>query len=168
MVEQTVKESLAGLLADPQRVLDEVRHIQASQGPTVELNEVLLALQGVEARQRRLVRLFTDGGLPEDVLNEQRLTLSRERERLESRRQSLEPKPSPIIDLAGLSTRLPQVLAMITKWIEEANGDDFDLLLNAVDAQVTAEAGKLTISGALPLIESLPDPDLATTGRTSA
>ena len=59
-LEETVKSALADLLASPGRLLDEARRA-ASVEPAVsdELTAIVRELDEVDARQRRLVQLFT-------------------------------------------------------------------------------------------------------------
>jgi site-specific DNA recombinase len=167
-LENAVRQALADLLSDPARVLAEARHLQNSKAPTRELAAVTKALEEVEARQRRLVRLFTDGGLPQELLEEQREALSRERRELEERRQRLEAQQGSIIDLSAIKGRMPTVLAAIREWTERADADQLDLMLEAVSAEIMAQSGSVTISGSIPMIESEMGQNLVTIERTSA
>jgi hypothetical protein len=98
------------------------------------LASVSKALQEIEGRQRRLVRLFTEGNLPHELLEEQRTTLSQEREQLEDRRQRLEAQQGAVIDFSLARERMPAVLAAIRQWAEGADADRLDLMLRAVNA----------------------------------
>ncbi len=67
-----------------------------------------------------------------------------------------------------LAKRLPEVLECIRQWIGNAEGDNFGLLLRAVDAQISLSENEVEIRGAVPLIEPEDQPDLVTTAQTSA
>jgi hypothetical protein len=111
-----MRSALADLLADPGRVLTEARRLQNSKAPTRELAAVSKALESVEGRQRRLVKLFTEGDLPAELLNEQRTALSREPHELEERRQRLEAQQGATINLSVIDGRMQSVLAAIREW----------------------------------------------------
>ena len=144
-LESAVRGALVELLADPARVLVEARRLQNSKAPTRELAAVSKALEGVEGRQRRLVRLFTEGDLPTDLLEEQRTALSRKRHELEEQRQRLEARQGATIDSTGVEGRMPSVLAAIREWVEGADSDGLDVMLNAVSAEISVRPGSMTI-----------------------
>jgi hypothetical protein len=72
------------------------------------------------------------------------------------------------LDYERLKHRLPAVANAIRKWVGQAEGEKFDLLLRAVDVRVKASSSELTIEGAIPVSEPVDDPDLVTIERTSA
>ena len=68
-IEAAVRTALAEVLATPDRILAEVRLLIGETAPVPpSLASVLAELDEVEARQRRLVQLFTRGDLPDDIL----------------------------------------------------------------------------------------------------
>ena len=167
-LEETVKSALADLLASPGRLLDEAR-CAAFAEPTVsdELTAIVRELDEVEARQRRLVQLFTRGDLPEDILASESGSLADLRAALEARRRAAQPVRTTLrLDVDQLERELPRMLAAIRSWVESAEGDDFDLLLRAVDARIAASTDEVEISGEVPLIAEVPQ-SFATTARTS-
>jgi hypothetical protein len=81
-----------------------------------ELAEVASAIEEVEARQRRLVRPFTEGDIPHELLREQRTTLSRERQKRDRRRQALEAQKSTTPKPSDLESRMSSALTAIQQW----------------------------------------------------
>ena len=168
-LEETVKSALSDLLASPGRLLDEARRA-ASVEPAVsdELTAIVRELDEVEARQRRLVQLFTRGDLPEDILASESRSLADLRAALEARRRAAQPlRTTSRLDVDQLERELPRVLAAIRSWVESAEGDDLDLLLRAVDARIAASMDEVEIRGEVPLIAEVPQ-SFATIEQTSA
>ena len=60
----------------------------------------------------------------------------------------------------------PTALA-IRNWVEGASGDDFDLMLRAVDAQVRASHEGVEIAGVVPIFPDGDQADFATIEQTS-
>ena len=167
-LEQAVKSALADLLASPERVLAEVRHqVEEDADPTRDQETVTSELDDIETQQRRLIRLFTAGNLPEELVAEQSKELAKRREALEQRRIELTGQAPARIDVAQLKRELPAALEAIRHWVESAEGDDFDLLLRAVEAQITASTAQAEVRGRIPLIAQA-DESFATIERTSA
>jgi site-specific DNA recombinase len=168
VLESAVREALADLLADPARVLEEARRI--ADDPPRDGRRVALdtEIAEVESRQRRLIKLFTTGRLPESLLAEESRQLSEQRSRLEAERVLLPRQDRPTWDLEWLEGRMPEALAAIRRQVKQAKGEDFDLLLRAVDAQITASREEIEIRGEVPLVEPSTQEGLVTTGRTSA
>ena len=114
------------------------------------------------------MKLFTANDLPEEMLREESRTLSERRSRLESERMLLPVMDRHAWDLKALESRMPSVLAAIQAWLAKAEGDDFDLLLRAVDVSAKASRERVEISGSVPMIDSSDYADLVTIERTSA
>jgi site-specific DNA recombinase len=167
-LESGIRHALLDLLSEPQRILSEVSRIASSEPRSDELQSVLEALKTIEAKQRRLVKLFTDGDLPEEMLDAERTDLSRRRLNLEAERSRFESLAPPAIDLAEVSRTLPAVVRGIREWLAGADVDDLKLMLNAVDARITASPTEAQLNGTLPVFESGVAYDLATIERTSA
>ena len=168
-LEEAVKSAFADLLGSPDRLLDEVRSAATAE-PTASdgLTAIVRELDEIEARQRRLVQLFTRDDLPEDILAWESRSLADQRTALESRRRTAEPiRPTSRLDVDQLERELPRVLLAIRSWVASAEGDDFDLLLRAVDARITASTDAVEIRGEVPLIAEVPQ-SFATIEQTSA
>ena len=167
-LEQAVKSAIADLLASPERILAEVRHqVEEDVDPTGEQETVTRELSDIEARQRRLVRLFTAGDLPEESLTEESKELAKRRETLQQRRIELTRQTPARVDVAQVERELPAALEAIRHWIESVEGDDLDLLLRAVEAEITASVEQAEVRGTIPLIAQA-DESFATIARTSA
>ncbi len=167
-LESAGRDALIDVLSEPARALAEAERLAELATPTDELTSVMQSLQDIEAKQRRLVRLFTDGDLPPAMLEEQRTELSRRRLALEAERNRLESAIAPTLDLDHVKRSLPEVVRKIREWIATAEGDKLSLLLNAVDAHVLASGSDVQIRGVIPAYEASVGSDLATIGRTSA
>ena len=114
------------------------------------------------------MKLFTDGDLPQVLLEEQRSELSRRRIALEAQRSQLESTEAPILDFGLIQRTLPHVVRRIREWVDTGDADRLTLLLSAVDARILASESGVQITGAIPLLaETSVGSDLATTGRTS-
>ena len=133
-----------------------------------ELEFILNGLKEVEARQRRLVRLYTEGDIPQELLEEQRRELSQRRAHLEAERVRLEALAVPSFDLETIERSLPDLTRRIRTWLNEAAGERLSLLLRAVDAQISASSDIVRIKGSVPLCDQVFASDLATIERTSA
>ena len=167
-IESAVKSALASALASPDRLLDELRRTSSGTDRTAKLAAILRELNEVESQQRRLVRLFTRGGLPEELLDSESKVLASRRAALEAERHSAESvAESAPLDIKRTERELPQALRVIQAWVESASGDDLTLLLRAVDAQITASNGDIEVRGAVPLIAEVPQ-SFATIEQTSA
>jgi hypothetical protein len=156
------------VLSDPARILVEARRLAEAAPEADELTGVMKSLEDIGAKQRRLVRLFTDGDLPQRLLEEQRTELSRRRLSLEAERSRLVASIVPALDLDQVKRSLPKVVRQIQEWIANAEGDNLGLLLNAVDAHILASGSDVQIKGTIPAYEASIGSDLATIGQTSA
>jgi hypothetical protein len=167
-IEGAVRNSLLDVLADPARILTEARRLSEDTGTNSELATILTALQEIESKQRRLVRLFTDGDLPETLLESERTELSKRRAALESERSRLERSVTPNFDFRLLGQHLPRVTEQVRQWVLRAGSDDLSLMLRALDVQMIASPEQVQIRGAVPVMAGNFADDLATTERTSA
>ena len=168
LLEDAVRSAIADVLADPDRVLAEARRLAETSEESTCLEEIEKAIGSVEAKQRRLVKLYTESDLPESLLAEKSQALSAERAALEAERVQLSSTPTNPIDLAAVAVEMPTVLESIRRWIAKAKGDDLDLLLKAIDAEITASREQAEIRGSVPVYEQVPQVDLVTIERTSA
>ena len=168
VLETAIREALSALLADPARALAEARDQFGPQPVDIRRESLGREVAEVETRQRRLVKLFTTGDLPESMLAEESRTLAERRARLESERANLAPDAAPALDFEMVAARMPEALTAIRRWVGEADGDELGLLLGALNARMTASRTAVEISGEVPLIDSSDYADLVTIERTSA
>ena len=168
-LEGAVKTALTDLLASPDRLLSEAKRLAGRQPQDDELDKVLQALGEVESAQGRLVRLYTTEALPAHLLREESRVLAERREVLENTRRELQAQTVPTPrDFTRIARDVPAALAAIRNWVEDASGDDFDLMLRAVDAQVRASHEGVEIAGVVPIFPDGDQADFATIGQTSA
>ena len=168
-LEGAVRTALSDLLASPDRILAEAKRLADREPKDDGLETLLCTLDEVEAAQSRLVRLYTAGELPEHLLSEQSRSLAKRRELLEDQRRDLQAQAKPsTLDFKRVARDVPAALAVIRKLVEDANGDDFDLMLRAVDVQVSASREAVEIAGIVPLIPAGDQADFATIEQTSA
>ena len=118
---------------------------------------------------QRLVRFDRVGALPEHLPREESRVLAERREALENTRRELQAQTVPTPrDFSRVAGDVPAALAAIRSWVEDASGDDFDLMLRAVDAQVRASHEGVEIAGVVPIFPDGDQADFATIERTSA
>ena len=169
MSEGAVRTALTDLLASPDRLLAEAKRLAESEPNDDGLDAVLQALDQIEAAQVRLVRLYTAGKLPEHLLSEQSRSLAERRELLEDQRRDLRDRQTPSTrDFERIARDVPAALSAGRNWVENASGDDFDLMPRAVDAQIYESREAAEIAGGVPLIPAGDQADFATIEQTSA
>ena len=168
LLETAITTALVSLVSDPTRVLAEARDQFEANPIDARRESIEIEIAAVEAKQRRLVKLFTAGDLPESMLAEESRTLAERRTRLESERANLAPEAVPALNFEILAARMPQALTAIRRWVAEAGSDELGLLLGALNARMTASRTAVEISGEVPLIDSSDYADLVTIERTSA
>ena len=167
-LESAVRTALQAVLSDPARIIAEARRINSLAPHHEQLAHVLASLEEVEARQRRLIRLFTEGDLPTAILEEQRTELSSKRTSLEVERRRLQALGTQEIDIDRVHQNLPKVIQQIQEWVLTSGENGLSLMLDAFDAQMIASPAQVQIKGTVPAIEALGADDLATIERTSA
>jgi site-specific DNA recombinase len=168
VIENAVRNALSEVLANPARVISEAARLSGGQDADGRLTSVLASLQDIEAKQRRLVRLFTDGDLPETLLESERTELSRRRAALEADRAQLEGSATPALDLKVIEQELPRVVEQIRKWVLRAEVDNLSLMLRALDVQMVASPEQVHAKGSVPILAQSIADDLATIARTWA
>ena len=167
-LEAAILSAFVEVLTNPARILSEVSRLHDGS-PTVERRTVLdHEISDIEDRQRRLVRLYTAGDIPEGILQEESRVLSSRMAQLRVERDSLAVAGEPIEELGVLAARMPEAMEAIRRWVQNSDGDELDLLLRAFDVTITASRDALEIRGAMPLIHSSDYADLVTIERTSA
>lgn len=167
-LEDAVLAALAGVLSEPRILMAELR-AQCHQEPSDDRASSLDREIGeVEAKQRRLVKLFTSGELPETLLEAESRSLAEQRARLESERGRLQTERRASLDLDRVERRLPEVLEAIGRWCASDSDDRLRLLVTALDVRLKASREMVEISGSVPLIDSSDQTDLVTIERTLA
>ncbi len=148
-LEAAVLAEVVAVLTDPDRVAAELRR-QAEHVDPFEAGRVKEELADVARRQERLMKLYLDGQLSDDLLGPQAARLVAEKDRLETKLREVEAGERRSSGLLDEVARLPETAARIRKWVEMAEGDRLELLLRALDVQVVATTGAISINGKLP------------------
>ena len=166
VLEQLVLEQIAEILSDPQRILHEAGRSNEQHVDQSRLDAVNQELGQIEAKQRRLAKLYVDGSIPEDILSQESQPLSRRREYLESELRNFQPSIREAVNLGHLERNLPSVAARLREWVLAATDGDLELILKALAVQVKASHQRVNIEGAVPVLQE--DQDLVTIAQTSA
>jgi site-specific DNA recombinase len=170
-LEQTVLREIEKLLADEGRILEEARLFVAQDTYTANPEILQTELDNIEAQQKRLVRLYTAGNLPEALLTEEGERLAQEKRRKEQEKHQLTSAHSPSINLTEVARDLPQVIQFVRNFIRGTGQEDMSLLLRALEIEVRASQEQIEIAGSLPPLHSFTKArgrDLVTIERTSA
>jgi len=168
LLEHAVFEELVAVMTDPERLREEVERSFGSGQKELPQRNLKLELARVDDQQKRLARLFVTGEFPDELLQAEATRLHADRQRLarefEAGRRDTAASPSAD-DILHL---LPAVVERVASWDRTAEGEDLDLLLRALDVHVRANRERAVIEASVPLTESLQNPNLVTTVRTSA
>lgn len=171
-LEDAVRREIARVLANPALVLEETRR-QPAESPQSDDGDFKAErrLADVLDEQSRLARLFVSGSLPEDVLAAEGRRLAMERSSLEAvlaaSQRSHPPRRRP-----SLTRDVQEAARLVQEWVSLAAGDDFRLLLDALDVRVSASPDHAEIAGTIPAPGELQtdqsDSEILTIVRTSA
>jgi len=167
-LEEAIRSALLSVLSDPERILDEARRARDGADTAGQRSRLDREIADVEERQRRLIRLYTAGDLPQEMLAEESGRLSALRTRLESERAALTGDTPGAFDLQRLAVLLPEAVAVVRRWVEQAEGADLQLMLRAFDAEIRVSSEDVKIRGSVPVIRESDQADLVTTEQTSA
>ena len=88
------------------------------------------------------------------LLDEKSATLADRRGALERERMRLIAEAEPGCDPETLRERMPEALAFIREWVRKADGDELQLLLQALRVSIKATRGEAEIRVEVPLIEA--------------
>lgn len=119
-----------------------------SDGSAVE--EFDRQIRQVAEAQSRLLRMYTTGTMPEDLLTTENTRLGRESQHFESLRAAASPAEASV-DLNRVRAQLPQACERVRTWVERAAGDDFELLLSALQVEVAAAGEEENPAGVIPM-----------------
>ena len=166
-LERTVLEEIAKILADPKRILEEAKHLNAQSFDCSRMKRVSRDLEKIEEQQVRLADLYIKGSLPQNILESKSEDLRQHRQRLEAENRELLMSRPKGVDIDGLAATLPDAVAKIRQWVVEAAEDDMELILRALHIQVLASPERVQIEGSVPAM--IPEEEsLVTIAQTSA
>ena len=164
-LERVVLEQVVEVLSDPQRILDEAKHLYAQQLDTTRLEAVAHELRQVEEQQGRLADLYVKGFMLENILSAKNEELNRQRTHLEAERRAIGESRPKAFDIDRLAVSLPEPAARLRQWVLEASEDNMELILRALQLQVAASRDRVQIQGSVPTL--VPEgQDLVTIVRT--
>ena len=114
-----------------------------------------------------MAHLFVDSAISVEILKQEEKILKNKRTHLLEEKELLEPRSNQPLNLEELVEKLPQATNLIREWIENAEGENITLLLDALDVKIKASKTEVQISGAMPIVTEK-DENLVTIARTLA
>ena len=144
-LEQSVREEAARVLANPGLVLAEVERIQNQGVNHVDMAALDSQLASLENRRGRLLKLYEMGEIDDEYFLRESNALRVGKSKLAEQMHCASP-----IDSLPKITDLRQACQRIEEWVLQADGDDFSLLLDALQIEVHAERGRGAINGLIP------------------
>jgi len=148
-LEQAVREEAARVLANPEVVLVEAERVLSQGVRNSNVYNLEIQLNSLENRRGRLLKLYEMGEIDDEYFLRQSNTLRAEKAKVEEQINS----PLPIDTLPNI-TDLQQACGRIRDWVLKADGDDFSLLLDALQIQVHVEKGHGELEGVIPYYAS--------------
>jgi hypothetical protein len=149
-LELAVKDEAAKVLANPELILEEANRLHSNGGYQAESEKLSEEAGALENQRLRLLRLYQLGEIDERYLQAESQVIQNARQRVEERLSKI---PVP----AALPSRIELLEAVerVGEWVRNAEGDDFDLLLQALQIEVRAEKGRGELVGIIPEYASL-------------
>ena len=144
-LEAALREEMSRVLANPEIILAEHQRLVESDGADQSRLDSNHELEQIDNRRQRLVKLYELGAIDEDYLRQKLDGLKRRKEMLEG-----QAVVSSETILVPSIVDLERACLGIREWVENAEGDDFNLLMNALQVGIKAEKGKGELSGVIP------------------
>jgi hypothetical protein len=166
-LETAVFDALVAVLTDSSRLDDEIRCALAADGPPEDTSRVERELKAIKEKQRRLVDAYLNPDLPQDALAEQAKRLSQRKLTLETQLSKLQAT-NVALDVEAWLNATPAIAEHVRNWVAQAQDNDLDLLLQALDVRVTATRERAVIDMTVLLARLVQMLNLVTTARTSA
>ena len=149
-LEEQVWSAVLDVLSDPQTVLQELGHQEAVEADPNEAERIQTELASLEARERRLVRLFSYGEVDEALVREEGAAIRRQKQVLLDRLDTIAPRrmqPSGAVTLEHLA----RVCERVAERLRCADSDLRRLALEALQVTVTATRTEAAVTGIIPL-----------------
>ena len=149
-LETAVWEEVERVLADPAVVLQELENQAGLETDVEQIGHLEGEIKALTEREDRLVKLYTLGTIREQTVQKQLEEISRERTALNQRLSTIQ---RPV----GYDTRhvdqdlLKRVCLAVAQWLEQADGVEKTMALEALQVSVEATAKAATVTGVLPL-----------------
>ena len=167
-LESAVRRAIEDVLARPDLAIEMAERLRHGTDHAVRLAELDREIARVGESEGRLVELYTDGRIARAALDRKQDEVMRRKGALERERAQLRAEAEPGPDPELLRERMPEVLAFIREWVAKAEGDDLDLLPQALDVRVDVSPDEADVRVEVPMIEAKEGADSLTTARTSA
>jgi site-specific DNA recombinase len=145
VLEQAVKEEAARVLANPELVIAEAERVYAQGVSQAEAVDIEYQLANLENRRGRLLKLYEMGEIDDEYFMCESSKLKAKVAKVhmqDSLSRPMHPVPSAM--------DLQQACQRIEQWVLNAEGDDFSLLLDALQIEVHAEKGRGVLKGMIP------------------
>ena len=149
-------------------VIEMAESLRLDAGNGRRLDEIERDLGKVRDRERKLVDLYTDGAMEKTVLDEKSTELADRRGALERERMRLIADAEPGCDPETLREHMPAALAFVREWVCRADGNELQLLLQALRVSIKATRDEAEIRVELPLIEGVEGRNYSTIEQTWA
>ena len=163
-----MRDRLSEFLANPAMVIEMAEALRLDTGNGRRLDEIALDLGKLRDSERRLVDLYTDGQIEKALLDEKSAAQADRRGALEKERMRLIAEAQPSCDPETLRERMPEALAFVREWVHRADGDELQLLLQALRVSIKATREEAEIRVEVPLIEGVEWGNYSTIEQTSA
>jgi hypothetical protein len=143
VLEQAVREEIAKVLANPQLIAAEYARQQAASEDSGE--EAQRALRTLDEQKRRIVQLYKLGEIELAEYQAEAKQLKLRRAVIEQQLQQTERVRSTptLVDLQ-------QACEGVQRWVNQAVGDDLELLLEALQVKLRVEPGRAALEGVIP------------------
>ena len=167
-LEAGVRDRLSEFLANPAMAVEMAEALRFDPGNGARLAEIERELGKLRESESRLVDLYTDGSIEKALLDEKVAALVTRKAALEREQARLLAEAEPGCDPEVLRERMPKALAFIEEWVQRADGDKLQLLLEAFRVSIKATREEAEIRAEVPLIEGVEGRNYPTIEQTWA
>jgi site-specific DNA recombinase len=144
-LERAVKEEAAKVLANPELILEEVHRLNSNGSYQAESEKLSKEVGALENQRLRLLRLFQLGEIDEVYLQVESQVIQSAKQKVEEQLSKI-----PVPTTLPSATELRRATEQVAVWVRDAEGDDFELLLQALQIEVRAEKGRAELIGVIP------------------
>ena len=144
-LERAVKDEAAKVLANPELILAEANRLNSNGGHQAASEKLNKEVDGLENQRLRLLRLYQLGEIDEVYLQAESQVIQGARQRVEDQLSKI-----PVPTALPSATELRRAAERVGEWVRDAEGDDFELMLQALQIEVRAEKGRGELSGVIP------------------
>ena len=144
-VELAVKKEALKVLANPELILAEAERLNSNRQQQAASDELHLKADALENQRLRLFRLYQLGEIDDAYLKDESKILRDAKQRID---EQLTRIPGPVA--VPSASQLREAAERVAEWVRNAEGDDFKLLLDALQIEVRAEKGRGELVGVIP------------------